>query len=82
MSQPTIFVQVPQPKKGDGKKTVDEAARVCPIHANDNPHGGHELKKPDDGAFEVYDSATIRRRIRSGDLELASAPKPASKKEG
>lgn len=94
----TIFVKVPEPKKGDGKKLAGEEPRVCPIAAADNPHGGNMMLRPagfledldasvgtTEGPVEVFDSPSIRRRVRSGDLEVAAAPaaKPAPKtKEG
>lgn len=68
----TLFVVVPAPKKGDGKKTVDEEARVCPIHRNDNPNGGEMMLRVGDDPLEVFNSTTIRRRIRSGDLREAT----------
>lgn len=73
----TIFVKVPEPKKGDGKKTVDEESRICPIHPNDNPNGGAMMLTPADGPLEVMDTPNIRRRIRSGDLELTTPKKSA-----
>ena len=86
----TIHVQVPAPKKGDGKTTVDEEPRVCPIASADNPNGGNLMLKPAgfenlvgenlvEGPLEVYESSSIRRRIRSGDLEIVAAPKSAVK---
>lgn len=68
----TLFVVVPAPKKGDGKKTVDEEARACPIHRNDNVNGGELILQVGDPPLEVYNSTTIRRRIRSGDLREAT----------
>lgn len=76
----TIFVQVPKPKPAT-KTSPAEEPRTCPIHASDNPNGGALLLTPDDEPIEVVDSATIRRRIRSNDLEVAT-PKSPSKKEG
>lgn len=61
----TLFVVVPEPKSDD------EVSRVCPIHRNDNPHGGDVMLAVGDDALEVFNSTSIRRRIRSGDLREA-----------
>lgn len=78
----TLFVVVPEPKKGDGKTTPDEEARVCPIHRNDNVRGGELLLRVGDDAIEVVNSTNIRRRIRSGDLrEATTTEADAAKKK-
>ena len=71
-NKPTIFVEVPAPAK-DG-----DPVRLCPIHRDDNPNGGALMIRVGDAPVEVFDSTTIRRRIRSGDLREAKAA-PATK---
>lgn len=68
----TIYVIVPPPAKG-------AEPRVCPIAAADNPNGGAVMLNVGDAAFEVYESTSIRRRIRSGDLQVAGAPTTKTK---
>lgn len=68
----TLFVIVPPPAAGADP-------RVCPIAAADNPNGGALLLNVGDKPLEVYDSTSIRRRIRSEDLKAVEAPTTKSK---
>lgn len=54
--------------------------RTCPIHPDDHAESGtvHVLKPGEE--LEVEHTAGIRRRIRSGDLEIVQPPKKAPDK--
>lgn len=78
MTEPkTIFVVVPEPKAevkgGDGvEPRPAEEPRSYLVHRNDNPHGGQQFMTHESDPMEVVNSTDIRRRIRSGDLRIAT----------